>query len=97
MGGDENSQHLQGSVLQGWSAPWGDLAGESWSVDDIAEQVPEVRHQRLATASGPMAEAVENSSISAEPGGPAGDRGVSQGISLLPRKNRRLRWPRTIR
>jgi mono/diheme cytochrome c family protein len=58
MGGDENSQHLQGSVLQGWLAPR--IAGESWSVDDIAEYLKSGTNA-LATASGPMAEAVENS------------------------------------
>ena len=41
LGGDENSQHLQGYALQGWFAP--DITGDkrvgvgAWSVDDIVE------------------------------------------------------------
>jgi mono/diheme cytochrome c family protein len=64
MGADENSHHLQGAVLQGWYAPAlvGDAHATSstWSVDDIAEYLKAGANAH-ANASGPMAEAIANS------------------------------------
>ena len=64
MGGDENSQTMQGSVLQSWYAP--NLTGNhrvgigDWTVDDIALYLKTGRN-RYDIASGPMADAVTNS------------------------------------
>jgi mono/diheme cytochrome c family protein len=64
MGGDENSQAMQGSVLQNWYAP--NLTGNrrigigDWSVDDIALYLKTGRN-RYDIASGPMADAVTHS------------------------------------
>jgi mono/diheme cytochrome c family protein len=64
MGGDENSQAMQGSVLQSWYAP--NLTGDrrvgigDWSVDDVALYLKTGRN-RYDIASGPMADAVTNS------------------------------------
>jgi mono/diheme cytochrome c family protein len=64
MGGDENSQMMQGSVLQSWYAP--NLTGNrrvgigDWTVDDIALYLKTGRN-RYDIASGPMADAVTNS------------------------------------
>jgi mono/diheme cytochrome c family protein len=64
LGGDENSHHLQGDVLQGWLAP--PLAGDarsttaSWSADDIIEYL-KTGANAYAVAAGPMAEAIANS------------------------------------
>jgi mono/diheme cytochrome c family protein len=64
MGGDENSQAMQGSVLQSWYAP--NLTGNrrigigDWSVEDIALYLKTGRN-RYDIASGPMADAVTNS------------------------------------
>jgi mono/diheme cytochrome c family protein len=64
MGGDENSQTMQGSVLQNWYAP--NLTGNrrigigDWSVDDIALYLKTGRN-RYDIASGPMADAVTHS------------------------------------
>jgi mono/diheme cytochrome c family protein len=65
MGGDENGQAMQGSVLQNWYAP--NITGSrrvgigDWTVDDIALYLKTGRN-RYDIASGPMAEAVTNSS-----------------------------------
>jgi mono/diheme cytochrome c family protein len=64
MGGDENSQTMQGSVLQNWYAP--NLTGNrrvgigDWTVDDIALYLKTGRN-RYDIASGPMADAVTHS------------------------------------
>ena len=64
LGGDENSQAMQGSVLQSWYAP--NLTGNrrvgigDWSVDDIALYLKTGRN-RYDIASGPMADAVTHS------------------------------------
>ena len=64
MGGDENSQAMQGSVLQSWYAP--NLTGNrrigvgDWSTDDIALYLKTGRN-RYDIASGPMADAVAHS------------------------------------
>ncbi|MBV8507793.1 MAG: c-type cytochrome [Alphaproteobacteria bacterium] len=64
MGGDENARAMQGSVLQSWYAP--NLTGDrrvgigDWTVEDIALYLKTGRN-RYDIASGPMAEAVTNS------------------------------------
>jgi mono/diheme cytochrome c family protein len=64
MGGDENGRAMQGSVLQNWYAP--NLTGDrrvglgDWTVDDIVLYLKTGRN-RFDIASGPMAEAVTNS------------------------------------
>jgi mono/diheme cytochrome c family protein len=61
LGGDKLSQYLQGSYLQGWSAP--DITNSSrlglgrWSADDIVAFL-KTGHNRITAATGPMAEAV---------------------------------------
>jgi mono/diheme cytochrome c family protein len=61
LGGDKLNQYLQGSFLQGWSAP--DITNSTrlglgrWSVDDIAAFLKS-GHNRVTAATGPMAEAV---------------------------------------
>ncbi|MBV9786115.1 MAG: cytochrome c [Acidisphaera sp.] len=65
LGGDETSQHLKGNVVQGWYAP--DITDDArrglggWSVDDIVAYLRS-GHNRIAAASGPMAEEVTRSS-----------------------------------
>jgi mono/diheme cytochrome c family protein len=62
LGGDKTAQYLQGSPLQGWSAP--NISSDSrtglggWSVEDIATYL-KTGHNRITAATGPMAEAVE--------------------------------------
>ncbi|MBV8097334.1 MAG: cytochrome c [Acetobacteraceae bacterium] len=64
MGGDEGGRAMQGSALQNWYAP--DLTGNrhaglgDWTVDDIVLYLKTGRN-RYDIASGPMAEAVTNS------------------------------------
>ena len=64
MGGDQNGQANQGSVLQSWYAP--NLTGSShvglgdWSADDIMLYLKTGRN-RFVMASGPMADAVTHS------------------------------------
>jgi mono/diheme cytochrome c family protein len=64
MGGDENSQAMQGSGLQSWYAP--NLTGNrrigvgDWSADDIVLYLKTGRN-RYDIASGPMADAVTHS------------------------------------
>jgi mono/diheme cytochrome c family protein len=64
LGGDENSRHLQGYQLQGWFAS--DITNNahtglgSWSVDDIVEYL-KTGTNAYATAAGPMAEEVMDS------------------------------------
>lgn len=64
LGGDR-SQQLQGYSLQGWFAP--DIAGDTafglgeWSAEDVVAYLKS-GHNRLAAASGPMAEEVADSS-----------------------------------
>jgi len=64
LGGDRTSQSLQGYSLQGWFAPNvgnGTYNGlGNWSVDDIVAFL-KTGHNRMASASGPMAEEVEHS------------------------------------
>jgi mono/diheme cytochrome c family protein len=61
LGGDKLSEYLQGSYLQGWSAP--DITNSKrlglgrWAVDDIAAYL-KTGHNRVSAATGPMAEAV---------------------------------------
>ena len=64
FGADKRGASLTGAALQGWYAP--DLTGDtqaglgSWSVTDIVEYLGTGRNAH-SIASGPMAEAVENS------------------------------------
>jgi len=64
LGGNVSSQAYQGSVLQGWYAP--NITGDKraglggWSVEDIAEYL-KTGHNRIAAASGPMAQVVSDS------------------------------------
>jgi mono/diheme cytochrome c family protein len=64
MGGDENSQAMQGSVLQNWYAP--NLTGNrrigvgDWTVEDIALYLKTGRNS-YEIAAGPMADAVTHS------------------------------------
>jgi len=64
LGGDITSEYLQGYTLQGWFAP--EIAGNphvglgNWSNQDIAGYLKTGSNTK-AVASGPMAEAVENS------------------------------------
>jgi mono/diheme cytochrome c family protein len=61
LGGDKLNQYLQGSYLQGWSAP--DITNSTrlglgrWAVDDITAFL-KTGHNRITAATGPMAEAV---------------------------------------
>jgi mono/diheme cytochrome c family protein len=65
LGGDKNSQALQGSPLQGWFAP--NITNDNvtglgtWSVEDVAEYL-RTGHNRITAATGPMAEEVEHAS-----------------------------------
>ncbi|WP_407158318.1 c-type cytochrome [Bradyrhizobium sp. STM 3557] len=64
LGGDRTDQYLQGANLQGWSAP--DITNStrtglgSWTAEDVALYL-KTGHNRLSAATGPMAEAVEQS------------------------------------
>lgn len=64
LGGDENSQKLQGGLIQNWFAP--QIAGDmrtgtgSWRVDDVVEYLKTGRNKH-AGATGLMAEVVSNS------------------------------------
>jgi mono/diheme cytochrome c family protein len=64
IGGDKNDQFLAGSNLQGWIAP--DITANAhsgigqWSNEDLVEYL-KTGANRFDIASGPMAEAVENS------------------------------------
>ncbi len=64
IGGDKNGQFLAGSNLQGWIAP--DITANAhsgigqWSNEDLVEYL-KTGANRFDIASGPMAEAVENS------------------------------------
>lgn len=64
LGGDESGSRLQGFALQGWFAPAitsGNGVGlDKWTVDDIVEYL-KTGTNRFATAAGPMAEAVSDS------------------------------------
>lgn len=61
LGGDKTDQYLQGSYLQGWSAP--NITNDkrlglgTWTVEDIATYL-KAGHNRITAATGPMAEAV---------------------------------------
>jgi len=61
LGGDRADQYLQGSYLQGWSAP--DITNDKrtglgeWSAEDVASYL-KTGHNRISAATGPMAEAV---------------------------------------
>lgn len=65
LGGDKNDQFLQGATLQDWHAP--NITADphrgigSWSEDDIVSYL-KTGANRFDTASGPMAEEIENSS-----------------------------------
>jgi mono/diheme cytochrome c family protein len=62
LGGDKTAQYLQGSPLQGWSAP--NITNDArtglggWSVEDVAAYL-KTGHNRITAATGPMAEAVD--------------------------------------
>jgi mono/diheme cytochrome c family protein len=64
VGGDETSKRFQGYLLQGWFAP--DITNDkrrgigNWSVDDIVTYLRS-GHNRFTAASGPMAEAIMDS------------------------------------
>src|SRR3984957_11406974 len=61
LGGDKTSMYLQGSPLQGWSAP--NITNDArtglgrWSVDEVAAYL-KTGHNTITAATGPMAEAV---------------------------------------
>jgi mono/diheme cytochrome c family protein len=61
LGGDRTDLYLQGSYLQGWSAP--DITNDkrtglgNWSAEDIASYL-KTGHNAIRAATGPMAEAV---------------------------------------
>lgn len=61
LGGDRTNLYLQGSYLQGWSAP--DITNDkrtglgNWSAQDIASYL-KTGHNGITAATGPMAEAV---------------------------------------
>jgi mono/diheme cytochrome c family protein len=63
-GGDETSRRLKGYALQGWFAP--DITNDkrrgigTWSVEDIVTYL-KTGHNRFSAASGPMAEAIMDS------------------------------------
>jgi mono/diheme cytochrome c family protein len=65
LGGDETSQAFQGYAIQGWFAP--DITNDErrglggWSVEDIVAYL-KTGHNRIAAATGPMAEEVALSS-----------------------------------
>ena len=65
LGGDQSGRALEGYSLQGWFAPnisnngYRGLGG--WTLDDITTYL-KTGHNRMAAASGPMAEEVKNSS-----------------------------------
>jgi mono/diheme cytochrome c family protein len=65
LGGDENKEKLQGYALQGWFAP--NITNDdrrglgSWSIEDIVAYL-KTGHNKIAAASGPMAEEVARSS-----------------------------------
>lgn len=62
LGGDKVSMYLQGSLLQGWSAP--SITNDprtglgKWSTEEISTYL-KTGHNRISAATGPMAEAVE--------------------------------------
>jgi mono/diheme cytochrome c family protein len=62
LGGDKTAQYLQGSPLQGWSAP--NITNDArtglggWSVDDVTAYL-KTGHNHITAATGPMAEAVD--------------------------------------
>jgi mono/diheme cytochrome c family protein len=62
LGGDKTPQYLQGSPLQGWSAP--NITNDArtglggWSVEDVTAYL-KTGHNRITAATGPMAEAVD--------------------------------------
>jgi mono/diheme cytochrome c family protein len=61
LGGDRTDQYLRGGFLQGWSAP--DVTGDTrvgvgaWSAEDLVAYL-KIGHNRVSTATGPMAEVV---------------------------------------
>jgi len=65
LGGDKASEALRGSPVQGWFAP--DITNDErtgigrWSVEDVAAFL-KTGHNRFATATGPMAEEIADSS-----------------------------------
>jgi mono/diheme cytochrome c family protein len=65
IGGDKNSQFLEGATLQGWFAP--NITADphkgigAWSTEDVIQYLKTGTNQ-YDIASGPMAEEVENSS-----------------------------------
>lgn len=65
LGGDKDSQYLQGGVVEGWMAP--DITVNhhagigKWTIDDITAYLKDGAN-RYDMASGPMAEEVKNSS-----------------------------------
>jgi mono/diheme cytochrome c family protein len=64
VGGDETSERFKGYALQGWFAP--DITNDrrrgigSWTVEDIVTYL-KTGHNRFTAASGPMAEAIMDS------------------------------------
>jgi mono/diheme cytochrome c family protein len=63
FGGDKTGQKFQGYIVDGWNAPnitdaWNGIG--AWSVQDIADYL-KTGHNQYAYASGPMADAVKNS------------------------------------
>ncbi|HTY70295.1 MAG TPA: cytochrome c [Alphaproteobacteria bacterium] len=64
LGGDKNSEALQGGTLQGWFSP--NVTGNprqglgSWSVDDVVAYL-KTGQNRIGAATGPMAEVISDS------------------------------------
>src|SRR5580698_1548083 len=62
LGGDKTSLYLQGSPLQGWSAP--NITNDArtglgnWTIEDTTAYL-KTGHNRITAATGPMAEAVD--------------------------------------
>ena len=65
LGGDKTDQYLQGSYLQGWSAP--NITNDTrlglggWTVDDVVAYL-KAGHNRITAATGPMGEEIALSS-----------------------------------
>jgi mono/diheme cytochrome c family protein len=64
LGGDKTGEHLRGSYLQGWFAP--DITNDDrvglgrWSPDDVVAYL-KTGHNRIAAATGPMADEIAQS------------------------------------
>jgi mono/diheme cytochrome c family protein len=83
LGGDKRDGYLQGAVVQGWFVP--NITSDSrvgigeWPLDEIVDYLKAGANQ-WAVVSGPMAEEVKNQRPH-DRGGPASNRGLSEGRS----------------